>query len=128
MAMLYLVVNNGRRAMMCIDKSFKCPAEITVCLIGNKWKLLILKELSFGVKRFGELMRSVDGISQKMLTQSLREMEMDALVSRKVYAEVPPRVEYSMTEIARDLSSVLDLMGDWGIKYERLYKESLSGN
>ncbi|MDR1008693.1 MAG: helix-turn-helix transcriptional regulator [Rickettsiales bacterium] len=102
--------------------SSACPAEITISLIGNKWKLLILRELSYGVKRFGELMRIIDGISQKVLTQSLRTMEDDGLVKRKVYPEVPPKVEYSMSDIARDLSPILDLMGEWGIKYNTLFK------
>ncbi|MDR1453585.1 MAG: helix-turn-helix transcriptional regulator [Candidatus Margulisbacteria bacterium] len=105
------------------QNSTKCPAEITICLIGNKWKLLILRELSFGTKRFGELLRSVVGISQKVLTQSLRSMEEAGLVSRKVYAEVPPKVEYNMTALARDLSKLLDLMADWGLKYQALRKK-----
>jgi DNA-binding HxlR family transcriptional regulator len=109
--------------MRCLQNPTKCPAEITICLIGNKWKLLILRELSFGTKRFGELLRSVVGISQKVLTQSLRSMEEDGLVSRKVYAEVPPKVEYNMTDLAKDLSKVLDLMGDWGLKYQSLQKK-----
>ncbi|GBR73883.1 transcriptional regulator MarR family [Candidatus Termititenax aidoneus] len=107
--------------MRCLQKETSCPAEITICLIGNKWKLLILRELSFGTKRFGELLRKVVGISQKVLTQSLRSMEEDGLISRKVYAEVPPKVEYTMTALAKDLSKLLDLMADWGLKYKALY-------
>jgi DNA-binding HxlR family transcriptional regulator len=107
--------------MRCLEKHTECPAEITICLIGNKWKLLILRELSFGTKRFGELLRKVVGISQKVLTQSLRSMEEDGLISRKVYAEVPPKVEYAMTALARDLSKLLDLMADWGLKYRAMY-------
>jgi DNA-binding HxlR family transcriptional regulator len=97
-----------------------CPVEITLSLLGNKWKVLILRELFTGTKRFGELSRGVPGISQKMLTQQLRQMEKDNLVQRKVYAEVPPRVEYSLTEIGRSLSPILDAMHKWGTKYRML--------
>lgn len=94
-----------------------CPAEIAITLLGSKWKLLILRELFKGMRRFGELSRSVPGISQKMLTQQLRQMEEDGLVSRKIYPEVPPRVEYSLTVIAESLKPVLDAMHKWGTKY-----------
>lgn len=97
-----------------------CPVEITLALLGNKWKVLILRELFTGMKRFGELSRGVPGISQKMLTQQLRQMEEDNLVARKVYAEVPPRVEYSLTEIGKSLSPILDAMHKWGDKYRML--------
>ena len=76
-----------------------CPVETTLTLIGNKWKVLILRDLAPGTKKFGELQRSMGHVSQKALTSNLREMEADALVVRKVYAEVPPRVEYSLTEL-----------------------------
>lgn len=94
-----------------------CPVETTIDLLGSKWKLLILRELFKGTKRFGELSRGVPGISQKMLTQQLRQMEKDNLILRKVYAEVPPRVEYSLTEIGKSLSPILDAMHKWGAKY-----------
>jgi len=94
-----------------------CPVETTIDLLGSKWKLLILRELFKGTKRFGELSRGVPGISQKMLTQQLRQMEEDHLIQRKVYAEVPPRVEYSLTEIGKSLSPILDAMHKWGAKY-----------
>jgi DNA-binding HxlR family transcriptional regulator len=97
-----------------------CPVEITLALLGNKWKVLILREVFTGTKRFGELSRGVPGISQKMLTQQLRQMEQDNLVRRKVYAEVPPRVEYSLTEIGRSLRPILDAMHKWGAKYRML--------
>jgi DNA-binding HxlR family transcriptional regulator len=97
-----------------------CPVEITLSLLGNKWKVLILRELFTGTKRFGELSRGVPGISQKMLTQQLRQMEEDNLIQRKIYAEVPPRVEYSLTEIGRSLSPILDAMHKWGAKYRML--------
>jgi DNA-binding HxlR family transcriptional regulator len=95
-----------------------CPVEITIGLLGSKWKLLILRELFKDTKRFGELSRGVPGISQKMLTQQLRQMEVDNLVRRKVYAEVPPRVEYSLTDIGKSLSPILDAMHKWGSKYQ----------
>ncbi|MCL2017306.1 MAG: helix-turn-helix transcriptional regulator [Alphaproteobacteria bacterium] len=102
-----------------------CPAEVTVNLIDSKWKLLILWELSQGVRRFSDILKKIDGISQKMLTQSLRSLEADGLVSRQVYAEVPPRVEYSMTDLAHDLAKILDVMGDWGQKYLAIKNDSL---
>jgi DNA-binding HxlR family transcriptional regulator len=94
-----------------------CPAETAISLLGSKGKLLILRELFKGVLRFGEPSRSVPGISQKMLTQQLRQMEKDGLVSRKIYPEVPPRVEYSLTDIALNLKPALDAMHKWGTKY-----------
>ena len=94
-----------------------CPVEITLGLLGNKWKVLILRELFKGTRRFGELSRGIPGISQKMLTQQLRQMENDALVERKVYAEVPPRVEYSLTEMGKSLKPILDEMHRWGREY-----------
>lgn len=75
-----------------------CPVEITMGLIGDKWKVLIIRDLLTGTKRFGELKKSLNGITQKVLTNNLRQMEASGLVNRKVYAEVPPRVEYSLTE------------------------------
>jgi len=100
----------------------QCPAKIVVKLVGSKWKPTILWQLSHGgLCRFGDLLKSMKGISQKVLTQSLRAMEADGLITRKVYAEVPPRVEYSMTDIAHDLTKVLDVMGDWGIKYVKTH-------
>jgi DNA-binding HxlR family transcriptional regulator len=99
------------------DGQFGCPVEITLALLGNKWKVLILRELFKGTRRFGELSRGVPGISQKMLTQQLRQMEADNLVSRKIYPEVPPRVEYSLTEIGKSLKPILDAMHRWGAKY-----------
>lgn len=104
-----------------------CPVEITIALLGSKWKLLILRELFKGTKRFGELSRGVPGISQKMLTQQLRQMEDDNLIRRKVYAEVPPRVEYSLTEIGRSLSPILDAMHTWGSKYQMVNGVIMTG-
>ena len=93
-----------------------CPVEITLKLIGSKWKLLILRNLvNSGVQRFSELARGINGISQKMLTQNLRQMESDGLLLRTVYAEVPPRVEYSLTEKGESLKPIIDAMHDWGM-------------
>ena len=85
-----------------------CPVETTLMLIGDKWKVLILRDLMPGTKRFGELKKSIGNVSQKVLTAQLRAMEENGLVSRKVYAEVPPRVEYSLTELGRSLEPILD--------------------
>lgn len=95
-----------------------CPVETTLMLIGNKWKVLILRDLIDGTRRFGELKKSIGSISQKVLTQQLRSMEEDGLVDRKVYAEVPPRVEYSLTETGSSLKPILDSMWAWGEKYQ----------
>ena len=96
-----------------------CPVEATVNLIGNKWKVLIMRELGGNIKRFGELLRSrgLPGISQKMLTQQLRQMERDGLVARKAYPEVPPRVEYSLTDLGKSLKPILDAMDKWGTDF-----------
>lgn len=96
-----------------------CPVETTLLLIGDKWKVLILRDLIEGTKRFGELKKSIGSISQKVLTQQLREMEEDGLVNRKVYAEVPPRVEYSLTEQGISLKPILDSMWTWGEQYKQ---------
>ena len=94
-----------------------CPVETTLMLIGDKWKVLILRDLMPGTKRFGELKKSIGTVSQKVLTAQLREMEDQGLVSRKVYAEVPPRVEYTLTETGYSLKPVLDAMSAWGEGY-----------
>ena len=95
-----------------------CPVETTLTLIGDKWKVLILRDLMPGTKRFGELKKSVGNVSQKVLTAQLRAMEESGLVHREVYAEVPPRVEYSLTELGKSLSPVLDSMQAWGEGYK----------
>ena len=97
-----------------------CPVETTLMLIGDKWKVLILRELISGTKRFGELKKAIPYISQKMLTQQLREMEKDELLTRKVYPEVPPKVEYSLTETGHSLKVILDAMVIWGKKYQKI--------
>ena len=94
------------------------PVETTLTLIGDKWKVLILRDLMTGTKRFGELKKSVGKVSQKVLTAQLRDMEANGLVHRKVYAEVPPRVEYSLTELGQSLKPILDAMQNWGEGYK----------
>lgn len=95
-----------------------CPVETTLSLIGSKWKVLILRDLLLGTKRFGELKKSIGHVSQKVLTNQLREMESQGLVNRKVYAEVPPRVEYSLTDLGLSLKPILDAMWNWGEEYK----------
>ena len=96
-----------------------CPVETTLMLIGDKWKVLILRDLMEGTKRFGELKRSIGTVSQKVLTAQLRDMEDKGLLTRKVYAEVPPRVEYTLTDTGYSLKPVLDSMVAWGTDYQR---------
>ena len=96
-----------------------CPVETTLTLIGDKWKVLILRDLMPGTKRFGELKKSVGNVSQKVLTAQLRAMEENGLVHREVYAEVPPRVEYSLTELGKSLKPILDSMRAWGEDYKK---------
>lgn len=95
-----------------------CPVETTLMLIGDKWKVLILRDLMYGTKRFGELKKSIGTVSQKVLTAQLRDMEEKGLLTRKVYAEVPPRVEYTLTETGYSLKPVLDAMWAWGADYQ----------
>lgn len=95
-----------------------CPVETTLTLIGNKWQALILRDLLAGTKRFKELQRSIGHISQKVLTSNLRAMEAAGLVHREVYAEVPPRVEYSLTELGMSLKPVINALWNWGESYK----------
>lgn len=95
-----------------------CPVETTLSLIGDKWKVLILRDLMSGTKRFGELKKSIGSVSQKVLTAQLRDMESNGLVTRTVYPEVPPRVEYSLTALGRSLKPILDAMWNWGENYK----------
>ncbi len=97
-----------------------CPVETTLTLIGDKWKVLILRDLMPGTKRFGELKKSIGSVSQKVLTAQLRAMEDSGLVHREVYAEVPPKVEYSLTELGKSLKPILDSMWVWGEGYKAM--------
>ena len=96
-----------------------CPVETTLTLIGDKWKVLIIRDLMPGTKRFGELKRSIGGVSQKVLTSQLRQMEESGLLRRTVYPEVPPRVEYTLTELGYSLKPVLEALQDWGEAYQK---------
>ena len=96
----------------------ECPVEYTASMIANKWKILILRDLLTGTKRYNELTRSVVGISAKVLTENLRELESDGIISRKVYPFVPPKVEYSLTKKGNELKPIINLMKEFGIKYK----------
>lgn len=107
----------------------QCPVTTALSVIGGKWKVIILWHLKEGgVKRFGELQRLVRGISQKMLTQELRDLEESGLVARKVYPVVPPKVEYSLTETGWSLKPVLEMLCDWGLEYRKGRGESFEGD
>ena len=101
-----------------------CPVETTLMLISDRWKVLILRDLMPGTKRFGELKNSIGHVTQKVLTAKLREMEAQGLLTRKVYAEVPPRVEYSLTDLGRSLKPILDAMCDWGEQYKAGFRQA----
>lgn len=96
-----------------------CPVEITLSLIGDRWKVLIIRDLLDGTKRFGELKKSLGTITQKVLTSNLRAMEENGVLTRKVYAEVPPRVEYTLTQTGYSLKPILDAMVQWGDNYKK---------
>ena len=99
-----------------------CPVEITLSLMADKWKFLIIRDLLTRTKRFGELQKSIGGVSQKVLTNNLRQMEKSGLINRKVYAEVPPKVEYSLTDLGKSLKPILDSMVNWGEDYRKMQK------
>ena len=98
-----------------------CPVETTLMLISDRWKVLIIRDLLDGTKRFGELKKSVGSISQKVLTSNLRAMEESGLLTRKVYPEVPPRVEYTLTETGYSLKPILNSMVEWGTEYKNTF-------
>ncbi len=97
-----------------------CPVATTVDIIGNKWKLLILRDILAGPKRFGELRKSLEGISQKVLTDNLRGMEQDGILTRTVYPEVPPRVEYGLSELGETMRPIISAMEGWGNDYKQI--------
>lgn len=108
------------------DQRFKDSVESTLKVIGGKWKPLILCNLSDGAKRFGELKRDMPDITQKMLTQQLRELEQDGIIHREVYTQVPPKVEYSLTEYGQSTRELLDVMAKWGSRHmERISQKPL---
>ena len=96
----------------------ECPVATTVQLIGNKWKLLIIRNLLASPQRFTEFFKTIPGISKKVLTDNLRALEDDGLVNREIFAEVPPRVVYSLTDLGKTLKPILDAMLNWGIDYK----------
>ena len=100
----------------------KCPVETTLRLIGEKWRILIIRDLLNGTKRFGELKKSVSGITQKVLTSKLRELEEDGLIERKVYPQIPPKVEYTLTDVGYSLRPVIDCLKEWGRDYKKYTK------
>ena len=100
-----------------------CPVATTVQLIGNKWKLLILRNLLSRPWRFNEMLRSIPGISQKVLTDNLRALEADGIITRTVYPEVPPRVEYALSELGNSLRPIMDAMKAWGESYQQAVRE-----
>ncbi|HIU25391.1 MAG TPA: helix-turn-helix transcriptional regulator [Candidatus Copromorpha excrementigallinarum] len=100
-----------------------CPVATTVRLIGSKWKLLILRNLNMRSWRFNELRRDLEGVSQKVLTDSLRSMEEDGLITRTVYPEVPPRVEYALSDLGKSMKPILDAMEQWGLQYKKMVEE-----
>ena len=100
-----------------LEIGYGCPVEATVDIIGGKWKSVILFHLMSGKKRFGELRRLLPGVTQRMLTLQLRELEEDGIITRYVYREVPPKVEYSLTDFGKSLEPILIQMRDWGARY-----------
>lgn len=109
--------------MMTKEELPLCPVETTVRLIGSKWKLLILRNLFIRSWRFNELQKSLKGVSQKVLTESLRALESDGIIVRTVYPEVPPHVEYALSELGQSMRPILDSLEQWGTDYQKLVKE-----
>ena len=112
---------HGGNVMLTKEELPECPVATTVALIGSKWKLLIIRNLRMRPWRFNELKKDLDGISQKVLTDSLRSMEEDGLITRTVYPEVPPRVEYALSELGQSMSPILDAMQQWGTNYKNSF-------
>lgn len=109
--------------MMTKEEMPACPVATTVQLIGSKWKLLILRNLRMRPWRFNELRRDLEGVSQKVLTDSLRAMEDDGIITRTVYPEVPPRVEYALSHLGKSMEPILDAMEQWGTAYQKMMNE-----
>lgn len=98
-----------------------CPVEVTLLLLSNKWTILILRDLLTGTKRFGELKKSLSGVSQKVLTANLRSLEEKGIIEREVFPEVPPRVEYTLTDLGKTLEPIIDSMHAWGEFYKSIF-------
>ena len=109
--------------MMTKEEMPACPVATTVQLIGSKWKLLILRNLRMRPWRFNELRRDLEGVSQKVLTDSLRAMEDDGIITRTVYPEVPPRVEYALSTLGKSMEPIIDAMEQWGTAYQKMMNE-----
>ena len=109
--------------MMTKEEMPACPVATTVQLIGSKWKLLILRNLFMRPWRFNELRKDLEGISQKVLTDSLRALEEDGIITRTVYPEVPPRVEYALSPLGKSMEPILDAMEQWGSAYQKMMNE-----
>lgn len=105
-----------------MKKEVACPVEVALAMINGRWKVMIIYHLLGGTKRFNELRRVLLGVTHRTLTQQLRELEADELVHRKVYAQVPPKVEYSLTPLGRSLKPILLAMQDWATDYQRKRK------
>jgi DNA-binding HxlR family transcriptional regulator len=118
--MLDIKQMHGGNVMLTKEELPECPVATTVALIGSKWKLLIIRNLLQRPWRFNELKRDLTGISQKVLTDSLRSMEEDGLITRTVYPEVPPRVEYALSDLGQTLKPILDSMVEWGNAYKQM--------
>jgi DNA-binding HxlR family transcriptional regulator len=106
------------------EKEYNCPFEVSIDIMDGKWKLYILWHLRQKTRRFSELKRRIPGITQKMLTQKLRELEQERIITRKVYAEVPPRVEYSLTRFGNELEPIMEMLLEWGHYYSKAYGET----
>jgi DNA-binding HxlR family transcriptional regulator len=115
----YFELLKGEDTMKTKDELPQCPVATTVQIIGSKWKLLILRNLLTRPWRFNELRKNLEGISQKVLTDSLRSMEEDGIVTRTVYPEVPPRVEYALSELGESIRPIIDAMAEWGNNYKK---------
>lgn len=120
----YIIIKNNRRVTLLTKEELpECPVATTVRIIGNKWKLLILRNLVYvGEQRFSDFLKSIPAVSKKVLTDDLRALERDGLIEREAFAEVPPRVVYSLSPLGRSLKPILDAMSDWGTDYKNACK------
>ncbi len=119
-------MDTKERSVRVNGKEYHCPVEMVIDLVSGKWKLLILRELMKGTRRFSQLQRSIPGITQKMLTKQLRDLESAGIISRKVYPQVPPKVEYSLTPIGESLREIFDAMHRWGVRYAQSLRDQTS--